>query len=79
MNYSIYMLYNIQYSNFLDSNWIKFSLSDIFTKVYLYIKKNLVLIGRSKTCDAKRNNKVHFEELKKFKKKLITNPTYGYD
>ena len=68
MNYSIYMLYNIQYSNFLDSNWIKFSLSDIFTKVYLYIKKNLVLIGRSKTCDAKRNNKVHFEELKKFKK-----------
>ena len=68
MNYSIYMLYNIQYSYFLDSNWIKFSLSDIFTKVYLYIKKNLVLIGRSKTCDAKRNNKVHFEELKKLKK-----------
>ena len=47
--------------------------------MYLFIKNNPVLIGRSKTCDAKRNNKVHFEEFKKFKKNLISNPTYGYD
>ena len=45
----------------------------------LYIKNNPILIGRSKACDAKRNNKVHFEELKKFKKNLITIPTNGYD